>query len=145
MQWKTFSKESRCDVWTELDEDWVEYAEANKFGCTTYNRSKKTPKDNSRINSLGTDVQDLPTNHFFLEGEENFKPDRPCKRNCHDSDDNSNDSTSDYENNRTKGKRIHWVSNDGVAASKEYDDEEDYNEEDDGENDERHYGEYEGV
>ncbi len=34
MQWKTTSKENRCDVWTEL-EDWVEYAEENKFGCTT--------------------------------------------------------------------------------------------------------------
>jgi hypothetical protein len=82
---------------------------------------------------------------FSLEGEENFEPDRPWKRNRHDSDDNSNKSTSDYEDNRTKGKRIHRVSNDGVAASKEYDDEADYDEEDDGENDERHYGEYEGV
>jgi hypothetical protein len=45
----------------------------------------------------------------------------------------------------TKGKRIHQVSNDGVAASEEYDNEADYNEEDNGENDERHYGEYEGV
>jgi hypothetical protein len=55
------------------------------------------------------------------EGEEDFKPDRPWKRNRRDSDDDSNNSTSDYEDNRTKGKRIHWVSNDGVAASEEYD------------------------
>ncbi len=145
MQWKTISKENRCDVWTELKEDWVEYAEENKFGCTTYNCTKKTPKDNSCINSPGTDVQDLPANRFSLEGEEDFKPDRPWKRNHRDSDNDSNNSTSDYEDNRTKGKRIHWVSNDGVAASKEYDDEADHDEEDDGENDERHYGEYEGV
>jgi hypothetical protein len=73
MQWKTISKENSSDVWTELKEDWVEYAEENKFGCMMYNQSKKTPKDNSRINSPGTDVQDLPANRFSLEGEENFE------------------------------------------------------------------------
>ncbi len=123
----------------------MEYTEENKFRCTTYNCTKKTPEDNSHINSPGTDAQDLPANRFSLEGEENFKPDRPWKRNHRDSDNNSNDSISDYEGNRTIGKRIHWVSNDGVAASEEYDDEADYDEEDDGENDERYYGEYEGV
>ncbi len=69
MQWITISKESRCDVWTLLKEDWLEYAEENKFGCTTYNHTKKIPKDNSRINSPRTDVQDLPANRFSLEGE----------------------------------------------------------------------------
>ncbi len=67
IQWKTIYKENRCDVWTELEEDWVKYAEENKFGCTKYNRTKKTPKDNSRINSPGTDIQDLPANRFSLE------------------------------------------------------------------------------
>ncbi len=145
MQWKTISKENGCDLWTLLKEDWVEYAEENKFGCTTYNHTKKTPKENSRINSPGIGIQDLPANCFSLEGEEDFKPDRPWKRNRLDSDNNSDDSTGDREENRTKGKRIHWVSNNSVDAPEEYDNGEDDNEEDDGENDERHHGEYEGV
>ncbi len=145
MQWKTISKENRCDVWTLLEEDWVEYAEENKFGCTTYNCSKKTPKDNSRINSPGTDVQDLPANCFSLEGEEDFKPDRPWKRSRPDSDNDSDDSTSDCEENRTKRKRIHRVINYSVDAPKEYDDGEDEDEEDDNKNDERQYGQYGSV
>ncbi len=140
MQWKTISTENRHDVCTLLEKDWVEYAEENKFGCMTYNRTKKTPKDNSRISSPGTGVQDLPANRFSLEGEEDFELDRPWKRN-RDSDDNSNNSTSDREDKRINRKRIHRVSNDSVAGSEEYDNEADDDEEDDGEND----GEYKGV
>ncbi len=145
MQWKAISKENRCDVWTLLEEDWVEHAEENKFGYTTYNRTKKTPKDNSRINSPGTDVQNLPANRFSFDGEEDFKPDRPWKRNHPDSDDDSEDSTSDHEENRTKRKRFHRVINYSVDSPEEYDNGENDDEEDDNENDERQYGQYAGV
>ncbi len=77
---------------------------------------KRPPRiTTASIHSPGTDIQDLPANRFSLKGEEDFEPDRPWKRNRRDSDVDSNNSTSDYEDNRTKGKRIHWVSNDGVA------------------------------
>lgn len=133
MEWKAISTKNQCEVWTLLEEDQVEYAEVNKFGCMPYNRTKKTPKDHSRITSPGTDVEDLPANRFSLEGEEDFEPDRPWKRNRRDSDDDSDDSTtSDYEDNRTKEKRTHRVSNDNVAAYDAYDDEADYDDEDDG-------------
>jgi hypothetical protein len=98
MQWKAISTENKCDVWTLLEEDWMEYAEENKFGCL-YNRTKWAPKDNSHISSPGSGDH-LPANCFSFEGEEDFQLDRPWKRN-RDSEDYSDNITSD-EGNMTK-------------------------------------------
>jgi hypothetical protein len=74
MGWKKLSSKNGDDVWTELEEEWMSYMEEIKFG------NRKT-RDVIELGGgpQAKDIMTLPNLlPLVLEGDEDFKDDRPA-------------------------------------------------------------------